>query len=195
MKRPENILRDSLILLLLVAVGIGSRFVLADLPNFKPVAAIVLFAAFAFRSYLVAGLALVSVMLVSNSGLDHCPWQVTLGVVGGLGVAALLGVRLGGMFKDGRAVSDRPVKALTQFLGSVFAMSLAFFLISNFSVWSMGQWYPVSLSGLAQCFTAAIPFFKYTLGGDMMFATGVFAVWYAVECRTVALPTIGSQSV
>ena len=157
MKRPENLLRDTLILLLLIAVGVGSRFVLIDLPNFKPIAAIVLFTAFWFRSYWVAGLSLALVMLVSNTGLDHCPWQVTAGVFGGLAVAALLGRRLGNQFKSARDVTARPVNASVQLFGSALAMSLAFFVISNFAVWSMGQWYPLSIEGLTHCFAAAIP--------------------------------------
>jgi len=181
MKRPENLLRDSLILLLLIAVGVGSRFVLIDLPNFKPIAAIVLFAAFWFRSYWVAGLSLVLVMLVSNTGLDHCPWQVTVGVLGGLGVAALLGRRLGSQFKDAQQVTAKPSTAMMQLFGSAFAMSLAFFVISNFAVWSMGLWYPLTIEGLTHCFAAAIPFFKYTFCGDVMFASAIFGAWYIVE--------------
>lgn len=181
MKRPENLLRDSLILLLLIAVGIGSRFVLIDVPNFKPIAAIVLFAAFWFRSYWVAGLSLALVMLVSNSGFDHCPWQVFVGVFGGLAVAALLGRRLGSQFKNASEVSARPAKAIGQLFGSAFAMSLAFFVISNFAVWSMGQWYPLTIEGLVHCFAAAIPFFKYTFCGDVMFTFAIFGVWCLVE--------------
>ena len=192
MKRPENLLRDSLILLMLLAVGIGSRFVLIDLPNFKPIAAIVLFAAFWFRSYWVAGLSLALVMLVSNSGLDHCPWQVTAGVFGGLAVAALLGRRLGNQFKSARDVTARPVNASVQLFGSALAMSLAFFVISNFAVWSMGQWYPLSIEGLTHCFAAAIPFFKYTFCGDLMFASGIFAAWYVVHCKVATVPALGN---
>ena len=181
MKRPENLLRDSLILLILIAIGVASRFALIDLPNVKPVAAIVLFAAFWFRSYWVAGLSLVVVMLISNSGLDSCPWQITAGVMSGLVVAAVLGRRLGSRFENAREVTSRPASAIAQLFGSAFVMSLAFFVISNFAVWSMGQWYPLTAGGLVHCFTAAIPFFKYTFCGDMFFATSIFGVWYAVE--------------
>ena len=181
MKRPENLLRDSLILLLLILVGVASRFVLIDLPNVKPVAAIVLFAAFWFRSYWVAGLSLVLVILVSNSGLDHSPWQVTLGVIGGLVFAAFLGRRLKTKFENAQEFAARPTNSITQIFGSAFAMSLAFFVISNLAVWSMGQWYPLTFGGLVHCFTAAIPFFKYTFCGDMFFTISCFSVWYVIE--------------
>jgi hypothetical protein len=181
MKRPENLIRNSLILLLLIAAGVASRFVLIDLPNVKPIAAIVLFAAFWFRSYWVAGLSLAVVMLVSNSGLDACPWQVTSGVMGGLVVAVFLGRRFGSRFCDAQEVASRPTTAIAQLFGSAFVMSLAFFVISNLAVWSMGQWYPLTLGGLVHCFTAAIPFFKYTFCGDLCFTAAIFGIWYAVE--------------
>ena len=187
MKRPDNLLRNALILLLLISLGIASRFVLLDIPNFKPVAAIVLFAAFWFRSYWVAGVSLLAVMALSNSGLDHCPWQVTLGVVSGLGVAVWSGRRLGNRFGDVGEVSRRPLSAIANLFGAAFLMSATFFLISNLAVWSMGSWYPLSLSGMAHCFAAAVPFFKYTFGGDLFFSGAIFGVWYAVErltCRS-----------
>jgi len=134
-----------------------------------------------FRSYWVAGLSLVVVMLISNSGLDSCPWQITAGVMSGLVVAAVLGRRLGSRFENAREVTSRPASAIAQLFGSAFVMSLAFFVISNFAVWSMGQWDPLTAGGLVHCFTAAIPFFKYTFCGDMFFAASIFGVWYAVE--------------
>ncbi len=181
MTRFQTLLRDSMILLVLIAIGVISRYVLVDIPNFKPVAAIVMFAAFWFRSYWVAGLSLVLMMLVSNTGLDHCPWQVTVGVVSGLVVASYLGRRLAREFANAGSVSKNPFSAIAQLSGSALAMSLAFFVISNLSVWSMGQWYPMTASGLVHCFTAAIPFFKYTLCGDLLFSGLIFATWYAVS--------------
>lgn len=180
MKQSE-ILKSVFVLLILLAVGIFSRFGLIDVPNFKPIAAIVLFAAFWFRSYWVAGLSLLLVMFVSNSALDHCPWQVTLGVIGGLSVAALLGRRLRTRFGNADAVSKRPVAAMSNLFGSALAMSLAFFVISNFSVWAMGQWYPLTMEGLVHCYAAAIPFFKYTFAGDLIFSFGIFACWCFAE--------------
>ncbi len=106
---------------------------------------------------------------------------MTLGVVGGLAVAAMLGRRLRNQFRDSNQVSARPRNAVVQLVGSAFVMSAAFFLISNLAGWSMGQWYPMTASGLAHCFTAAVPFFKYTLGGDLLFTASLFGIWFAVE--------------
>jgi hypothetical protein len=153
MKRPENLIRNSLILLLLIAAGVASRFVLIDLPNVKPIAAIVLFAAFWFRSYWVAGLSLAVVMLVSNSGLDSCPWQVTAGVISGLIVAAFLGRRLGSRFSNAQEVASRPTTAIAQLFGSAFVMSLAFFVISDWFTASPPQSRFSNTLSAATCFS------------------------------------------
>ena len=178
MKKSENLIVNILVLTLLLAIGIASRFVLLDLPNVKPIAAIVMFAAFWFRSFRVAGLALLLIVLASNVGLASCPWQITCGVVGGLLVAAGLGRQLHRRFESAADVNQKPLGALLQLGGSAFVMSAAFFLISNFSVWAMGQWYPLTLSGLVQCFVAAVPFFKYTFCGDMVFTGTLFSAWW-----------------
>ena len=44
---------------------------------------------------------------------------------------------------------------------------LQFFLISNFGVWILG--YPKNLEGLLLCYTMAIPFFGYSIAGDLFF--------------------------
>jgi hypothetical protein len=61
-------------------------------------------------------------------------------------------------------------------IGAVAAAPVVFFLISNFGVWLSGGSlpgtvpYPHTLSGLADCYAAALPFFRGTLIGDWLFA-------------------------
>lgn len=58
------------------------------------------------------------------------------------------------------------------------AASSLFFLISNLGVWMAG-WYPPTMSGLIACYTNAIPFFGYTLAGDLTFSITLFGAWEA----------------
>lgn len=51
--------------------------------------------------------------------------------------------------------------------------SVLFFVITNFGVWLVGGIYPKNATGLLECFTLAIPFFRNTILGDLFF-TGVF---------------------
>jgi hypothetical protein len=60
--------------------------------------------------------------------------------------------------------------------GGALAASTLFFLISNLGVWA-GPWYPTSAGGLISCFTNAIPFFGYTIAGDLVFTGVLFGAW------------------
>lgn len=55
-------------------------------------------------------------------------------------------------------------------IGAVVGAPLAFFLVSNFGVWLAGGMYAHTPAGLAECYTAALPFFRGTLFGDWLFA-------------------------
>jgi len=60
--------------------------------------------------------------------------------------------------------------------GGVLASATSFFLLSNFAVWASSAsfgaaaMYPHTLSGLAACYVAALPFY----GNDLL-STGLFA--------------------
>lgn len=53
-------------------------------------------------------------------------------------------------------------------LKTILLSSLSFFLITNFGVWFIG--YPKTMTGLLECYTLAIPFFRNALIGDFFFA-------------------------
>jgi hypothetical protein len=49
--------------------------------------------------------------------------------------------------------------------------SLTFFLVSNFGVW--WYWYPRTIDDLMRCYVLAIPFYRNTLLGDVLFGYGI----------------------
>ena len=51
--------------------------------------------------------------------------------------------------------------------GTILKSSTLFFVLTNFGVWLMG--YPLTFAGLVSCYTLAIPFFAYTIIGDLFF--------------------------
>jgi hypothetical protein len=65
---------------------------------------------------------------------------------------------------------------LVRVVGASLACSVSFFLISNFAVWIGGTLYPNTLAGLGLCYTAAVPFFRYTLAGDAIFSAVMFGL-------------------
>lgn len=67
-------------------------------------------------------------------------------------------------------------------MGLGLVSSIAFFVISNMAVWLVGGLYPLTLTGLVECYTMAVPFFSYQLGGDLMFTAVIFGA-YALLAR------------
>ena len=75
----------------------------------------------------------------------------------------------------GRLMANRKALLLKAPAGSI-AASTAFFLISNFGVWLSG-WYTLSMAGLITCYVNAVPFYGYTLVGDLAFTGILFGAW------------------
>ena len=64
----------------------------------------------------------------------------------------------------------------TVLLGSIGGATL-FYLVTNFAVWAFSTWYPHTVSGLLLSYTLALPFFKYTILGDLFFTSVLFGVY------------------
>ena len=135
--------------------------------NLAPVGALCLFAGSRLRSW-QAYLLPMAVMVVSDLGLYWLSGDRPFDpfVYGSYLVTILLGSQLL------RKVSAERVGALT--LGS----SLQFYLITNFGCWlGMPGTYERSLTGLADCYVKAAPFYGPTLAGDVIFSTLFFGVY------------------
>jgi hypothetical protein len=66
---------------------------------------------------------------------------------------------------------------------AALSASLIFFVVTNFMSW-LGQSLPYgySFEGLMNCYAAAIPFYRGTLAGDLVFSAGLFGA-HAVLSR------------
>ena len=73
-------------------------------------------------------------------------------------------VLLGSLLKDRLNVA--------RLAGASLAGSLGFFLVSNFPVWAV--YYPNTLAGLGACYVAALPFFRNSLVGDLLWSGLLF---------------------
>ncbi|MBI5201483.1 MAG: hypothetical protein HY925_07865 [Elusimicrobia bacterium] len=72
--------------------------------------------------------------------------------------------------------------------GACLVGSVLFFVISNAGVWAVGGLYPRTGAGLAECFTAAIPFFRNSLLGDFGFTALLFGLERLSQRVLVARP-------
>jgi uncharacterized protein DUF6580 len=61
-------------------------------------------------------------------------------------------------------------------MGSALAGSIAFFAVSNFSVWAAWDLYPKTFAGLITCYSAGLPFFRRAVEGDLVFTAAMFGV-------------------
>ena len=65
--------------------------------------------------------------------------------------------------------------------------SVIFFIVSNFGVWLQGNMYALNWSGFVLCYEMALPFFRNTFIGDLMYSAIFFSV-YALAVRYVPQP-------
>lgn len=149
---------------------------LPHFPNFTPVTAVALFGG----AYLGKRIALILPLLVivisdylllyvgpQGSGFNsfHPPsemiYSTILFVWGSFLISSLIGIWISKKKSVGRIAS-----------GSILA-SLQFFIITNFGVWLVDNFYPMTFAGLMQSYVMGLPFYRGTFLGDL-FYTGIF---------------------
>jgi hypothetical protein len=179
-----------LLFCLLVALGVVGRWLgphdewLALAPNFTPMAAIGLFAGCFFARRSVALLVPLAALVISNMFLEsYGSGPLMASVYGSFLVAPLLGRTL--------RVNPTAVKAIV----AVTVPALFFYLTTNLAQWLVdGQhvhmMYSRDWSGLATCYAAGIPFFRWMLEGDLLFCGLLFGVYGLA--RLVALRGVRS---
>lgn len=182
------------VLIFLVTLGVMARVLLRDVPNFAPIAALALFAGYCFRQRRVAVIIPLLVMLLSDLIIDAggYPWPLMVTVYGLLALPVCFGAPLRRYLSLDFNTSSR--LGVCGSLGGLFGCSLAcsvvFFVGTNWMVWMMGGWYEPTWAGLAHCFTQALPFFRYTLAGDAMFALLFFGGYALVSATGHAIQEV-----
>jgi hypothetical protein len=153
--------------LLLAILAAAALRLVPHPPNFSPIDAMALFSgAYVGRKWLafaapLGALLLSDLLLGFYSGMLFQYVSVALIVL--LGMVALprvTALRLG---------------------GAALASSVLFFAVTNFGVWLVSGMYALTLSGLAACYVAAIPFFQNTVAGDLFYAALLFGGFALAE--------------
>jgi len=123
--------------------------VLPHLPNFSPITAMALFGGLYFSNKTMAYLVPLFIMALSDLFLGF--HSISIVVYAAFLVVSFIGTQ-----------TNKP---------SVFTIllsSISFFIITNFGVWLIG--YPKTWTGLVECYTLAIPFFRNSLLGDFFYS-------------------------
>ncbi len=131
-----------------------------NIPNFAPITAVALFggAYLGRRSAIALPLA---AMFITDLfiGFDSITSRLT--VYGSFAAIGLIGMWL----KNHKSFQTVTLAAISS--------SVLFFITTNLGVWIWSGMYAHTIAGLQTCFIAAIPFFRNTLMGDLVF-TGAF---------------------
>jgi hypothetical protein len=183
------------IFFLLVSLGVFGRWIGAKSdwlgwpPNFTPMAAIGLFAGYFFARRTVALLAPLAALAISNLALEsYGDWRMAAAVYGSFLIAPLLG----------RALRVKPTAI--KILVSATLPAVSFYLTTNFVHWIVDvqhvhAMYSRDGKGLAACYAAGIPFFRWMLEGDVLFAALLFgayalAIAWQGPRRMIRLPVV-----
>lgn len=170
----------AVMLMTAVAVAVIARL-LPHPPNFTPLAALGLFAGTVSRKPAMAAVAIVAAMLVSDALLGFhslMPWVYGCLVANiAIGVFWVRGARASGLTAN--------VSMMGRIVTGSLMGSVLFFLVTNFACFV--AFYPSTIAGLVGCYTAAIPFFQYTVAGDLVYTGALFG--------TFALATLSGTQV
>lgn len=167
----------------LVAFGALTRIYLQGLPNVAPIAALALFAGYLLRNWVVAACVPLAAMVLSDIYIGSYDWRLMVTVYAMLALpVAFRSVARGAV---GRMSSRRTLaRGTLDLLGCSLISSVLFFGVTNLASWWRFEIYERSLAGVIDCYVMALPFFRYTIVGDLGFVCLLFgghrlAAWCA----------------
>lgn len=158
--------RVSVAILMVIATVISR--ILPHPPNFTPILAVSLFSGAYLTDRRLALFVPILAMFVSDYFIGFHDLMPL--VYGFMILAVLFGKQIG--------------SSLTKSFGFAVVGSVVFFVLTNLAVWATSGMYTLDASGLATCFTLAIPFFQNSMAGDLVYS-GILFGSMALLNRTV----------
>ncbi len=162
----------------MIVLGALSRFI-PHLPNFTPLASMALFGGALYSNKTKAFLLPLFILFLSDLFIG---FHATMLFVYA-GFLAIAGIGL--WLKKRLSVANVIVAALLS--------SVLFFVLTNFGVWVMYDFYPKNFAGLTEAYVAALPFFRNDLLGNLFYSGVFFGVYYWVKTTYPQLLAISSR--
>ena len=125
-------------------------------PNFTPILATAIYTPYMINDKWIAVLIPLSAMFIADIIIGFHPYM--LWVYGAIGLSTLIS-----------NWSMRFNKKYIQLGVMAILSSILFFIITNFAVWAIWDYYPKTIDGLIICYIKAIPFFQNTLLGTIIY--------------------------
>ena len=167
--------RQGCVVVLLVLLGLAARLYFREIPNFTPISAIAMFAGFYFAGRGIAILVPLLIMIASDMLLSGYEPALRVVVYGSLMAPVLLHRPVAwGMRRLTQVQPNGWLAGIAAIALCALASSVFFFLTTNLGTWAFTQWYAKDLVGIRNCMLAGLPFFRYTLAGDMTFCALLF---------------------
>ncbi len=169
----EKIFNKKNLVLLTIIVAAAFTRLMPHWPNFTAIGAVALFGGAYFDKKYLSFVVPFAALFITDLiiGLHSTMWAVYLSFA----LIVVLGFNL-----------RRQRKPLNVGLSAVSA-SVLFFIITNFAVWLSSPMYPFTISGLLESYVAAIPFFNYTLLGNLFYAGVIFGIFELVKLKFPSL--------
>lgn len=169
-----------IITILIFAVA-ALRLISLPIPNFAPIAAMALFGAAYIKNKVFAFVVPLSALLLSDLIIELVAgegfYATMLFVYGSFILIGLIGTLLRDNIKVPRLLA-------AGLLGSI-----VFFLVTNFGVWLYSPTYTNDFAGLIFTYEMALPFFRYTILGDLFYITLMFGVFELVSRKLTVSQT------
>lgn len=163
--------KNILTVLALIAIAFITRFI-PHAPNFTAIGAMALFGGAHLKDKKVAFLIPVAALILSDLVLGF--HNTMLAVYASFIAIGLIGFTIAGK------VNTKNV------LFASLASSALFFVVTNFAVWAVSDFYSKDMVGLTTCYVAALPFFTNTILADLFYSTMLFgAMHYITQSNLV----------
>lgn len=158
---------------MLILAGVAGRL-LPHAPNATPLTALALVSGAALGGYTAIFIPLGTLLLT-----DMLIGTYSIEVMVSVYLCFLLPVVFGQVFlKSNRS---------PWLIGGLAAVSsVIFFVVTNFSIWYFGDWYPHNLNGLTACYAAALPFARNMLSADLLWSAALFAGLAMIEGMAIS---------
>lgn len=161
-----------MLIVTMIAAAAASRLI-PHPPNMTSIAAMALFGGATLSDRRLAFLVPLAALFVSDLALGFHNQMAA--VYGSFALIVCLGLWL------------QQRRTAPNVLGAAIASSLLFFVVVDFGIWVMGDMYPRTAAGLVACYTAALPFLRNQMLGDLFYTAVLFGGFALLERRFPAL--------
>jgi len=162
MNLSKIITKENVLSFLYISIILALGRLIPHPPNFTPILATAIVAPYIINNKWVSIAIPLTAMFIADLFIGLHPY--ILWVYGAIALSTLFSFTLK---KFGRMYIQLGIMALLS--------SLIFYVVTNFSVWLVWDFYPKTFDGLMLCYVAGLPFLRNTLMSTILY-TGLFVV-------------------